>query len=201
MIYRIRIILDVKEDVLRDIEIEENATLEDFHHAITQAFGFLGNEMASFYSTNDVWEQGDEMPLEAMEIEKPSFSDTPLNSIFSSEVHKLLYIYDFFSLWTFFIEIMEVGEMVTGATYPNLIHAEGEVPEEAPEKSFESDSSISEENETIWMEMILNKIMMKVTFTKIDYEYPHLHNAFEHNQKRLSLYLPSTCFLKKLCLL
>ena len=112
MIYRIRIILDVKEDVLRDIEIEENATLEDFHHAITQAFGFLGNEIASFYSTNDVWEQGDEMPLEAMEIEKPSFSDTPLNSVFSSEVHKLLYIYDFLSLWTFFIEIMEVGEKV-----------------------------------------------------------------------------------------
>jgi len=149
MIYRIRIILDVKQDVLRDIEIEENATLEDFHHAITQSFGFLGNEIASFYSTNDVWEQGDEMPLETMEIEKPSFSDTPLNNIFSSEVHKLLYIYDFLSLWTFFIEIMEVGEMVRGATYPNLIHAEGEVPEEAPEKSFESDSSISEENETM----------------------------------------------------
>ncbi len=54
MIYRIRIILDVKEDVLRDIEIEENATLEDFHHAINQSFGFLGNEIASFYSTNDV---------------------------------------------------------------------------------------------------------------------------------------------------
>ena len=48
MIYRFRIILDVKEDVLRDIEIEETATFEDLHHAITQAFGFLGNEMASF---------------------------------------------------------------------------------------------------------------------------------------------------------
>ena len=51
MIYRIRIILDVEEDVLRDIEIEATATLEDLHHAITQAFGFLGNEMASFYKS------------------------------------------------------------------------------------------------------------------------------------------------------
>ena len=41
MIYRIRIILDVKEDVLRDIEIEATATLEDLHHAITQSFGFF----------------------------------------------------------------------------------------------------------------------------------------------------------------
>ena len=35
MIYRIRIILDVKEDVFRDIEIEATSTLEDLHHAIT----------------------------------------------------------------------------------------------------------------------------------------------------------------------
>ena len=145
MIYRIRIILDTQEDVLRDIEISENATLEDLHHAVTQAFGFLGNEISSFYKTNDVWEQGDEMPIEAMDIGQPSFSDTALNSIFSAEVHKLLYIYDFLILWTFFIEIMEIGDVVTGAIYPNLIHAEGEVPEEAPEKSFESDPAFSEE--------------------------------------------------------
>lgn len=40
MIYKIRIILDAKDDVFRDIEIEDNKTLEDFHNAITQAFGF-----------------------------------------------------------------------------------------------------------------------------------------------------------------
>ena len=43
MIYRFRIILDAKEDILRDIEIEASATLEDFHYAIAQAFGFAGS--------------------------------------------------------------------------------------------------------------------------------------------------------------
>ena len=33
MIYRFRVILDTKEDILRDIEIEATASLEDFHYA------------------------------------------------------------------------------------------------------------------------------------------------------------------------
>ena len=145
MIYRIRVILDVKEDVLRDIEIDETATLEDLHHAVTQSFGFLGNEMASFYSPKDDWEQGDEMPLESMDTSQPNYGETILNTIFSADTHKLLYIYDFLNLWTFFIELMEVGELIVGTNYPNLIHAEGEVPEEAPDKSFESDTPFKEE--------------------------------------------------------
>ena len=57
MIYKIRIILDAEEDIFRDLEIEAHNSLEDFHNAITQAFGFLGNEMASFYTCNDEWQQ------------------------------------------------------------------------------------------------------------------------------------------------
>tara|TARA_B100001059_G_scaffold28749_1_gene23296 strand:- start:2952 stop:3443 length:492 start_codon:yes stop_codon:yes gene_type:complete len=144
MIYRFRIILDVKEDVLRDIEIEETATFEDLHHAITQAFGFLGNEMASFYLSNEEWIQGDEMPLEAMDPSGESFGEKPLNTVISASQHQLIYVYDFLNLWTFFVELMEVGKVITGTTYPNLIHAEGEVPEEAPEKLFESEGNSSE---------------------------------------------------------
>ena len=139
MIYRFRIILDVKEDVLRDIEIEETATFEDLHHAITQAFGFLGNEMASFYLSNEEWIQGDEMPLEAMDPSIESFGEKTLNTVISASQHQLIYVYDFLNLWTFFVELMEVGKVISGTTYPNLIHAEGEVPEEAPEKLFESE--------------------------------------------------------------
>jgi hypothetical protein len=59
MIYRYRIILDAKEDVFRDIEIGSENTLEELHNSITQAFGFEGNEMASFYVSNENWEQGE----------------------------------------------------------------------------------------------------------------------------------------------
>ena len=141
MIYRFRIILDVKEDVLRDIEIEEIATFEDLHNAITQAFGFLGNEMASFYRSDQEWTQGEEMPLEAMDPSQESCGVQALSSVISNDQHHLIYVYDFLNLWTFFVELMEVGETITGTTYPNLIYAQGEVPEEAPEKLFESELS------------------------------------------------------------
>lgn len=138
MIYRIRIILDVEEDVLRDIEIEATATLEELHLAITQSFGFLGNEMASFYESDASWQQGEELPLESME-QGPNMREEPLNGIFTPAQHHLIYVYDFLNLWTFFVELKEVGEALSGMSYPNLIHSQGEVPEEAPEKLFEAE--------------------------------------------------------------
>ena len=139
MIYRIRIILDVKEDVFRDIEIEATSTLEDLHHAITQSFGFLGNEMASFYKSNESWNQGEELPLESME-KGFNMRDEPLNKIFTSSQHHLIYVYDFLNLWTFFVELKETANVISGSSYPNLIHSEGDVPEEAPENTFEADN-------------------------------------------------------------
>ena len=139
MIYRIRIILDVKEDVFRDIEIEATSTLEDLHHAITQSFGFLGNEMASFYKSNESWYQGEELPLESME-NGSNMRDEPLNKIFTSSQHHLIYVYDFLNLWTFFVELKETADIISSSSYPNLIYSKGDVPEEAPEKIFEADN-------------------------------------------------------------
>lgn len=140
MIYRFRIILDSKEDILRDIEIEADAILEDFHYAIAQAFGFGGSEMASFYTTNENWEQGEELPLLDMGEETTSMATRPVENFFSADNHHLIYVYDFLALWTFYVELMEVGEKSSGTLYPNLIFAQGEVPEEAPEKQFSAET-------------------------------------------------------------
>ena len=71
MIYRSRIILDTKEDVFRDIEINESSSLEELHNSIIKSFGFR-NEMASFYKTDNDWKQGDELPLNDFGPETPS---------------------------------------------------------------------------------------------------------------------------------
>ena len=63
MIYKLRIILDTEEDVIREIVINESDSLEDLHNATVNAFGFDGNEMASYYMTDDNWNQGAEIPL------------------------------------------------------------------------------------------------------------------------------------------
>lgn len=146
MIYRFRIILDAVEDVFRDLEIEASASLEDFHYAIAQSFGFGGSEMASFYTTNENWEQGDELPLLDMGEGSTPMAGKSLDQFFDADNHHLIYVYDFLALWTFFVELMEVGEKEPTALYPNLIFAQGEIPEEAPQKTF-SGEGLSEDVE------------------------------------------------------
>lgn len=146
MILRIRTILDVQNDVLRDIEIDETSLLKDLHVSITKSYGFEGKEMASFFKTNETWDQGDEMSLIDLGVGK-DYSNESLNKLFNSENNRLLYVYDFLALWTFFIEVMEVSENDKNIKYPNLVFSQGEVPENPPIKIFEESNSDNEESE------------------------------------------------------
>jgi hypothetical protein len=144
MIFRFRVILDndTEEDVFRDLEIRESDTMEDLHNIIAQSFGFDGLEMASFYISDDEWNQGEEIAMFDM-----SEADNPLkvmsNTIIKDVVHeastKLIYVYDFLKMWTFYVELAEIVEEAEGTDYPNLMFVHGQIPDSAPEKSFEAD--------------------------------------------------------------
>ena len=145
MIYRFRIILDhdSEGDIFRDIEIRETDSLEDFHNSITQAFGFEGSEMASFYLSDDEWNQGEEISLFDMsEVANQVrlMIDTPINDVTHENSTRLIYIYDFLSMWTFLVELAEIVEEAEGTDYPNLMFVHGQIPDEAPEKSFEAEN-------------------------------------------------------------
>lgn len=143
MIYRFRIVLDndTEDDIFRDIEIRETDTLEDLHNAILQSFGFDGMEMASFYISNDKWEQGEEISLFDLSETGNArlMNETVLNDVVHETQTKLIYVYDFFSLWTFFVELAEIVEEAEGTDYPNLMFVHGQIPDQAPEKQFESE--------------------------------------------------------------
>jgi hypothetical protein len=54
--------------------------------------------------------------------------------------HKLIYVYDFLQMWSFYVEVVDINtETITES---KLILSVGEIPEEAPEKEF-----IAEKNE------------------------------------------------------
>ena len=139
MIYRFRAILDTKEDVFRDIEIGSENTLEELHNSITQAFGFEGNEMASFYVSNENWEQGEEIALFDMSEGMDSIrimNETSIDDVTDRNQPRLLYVYDFLSMWTFLVELADIAEPDPNQTYPNLMFSHGNLPDEAPEKEF-----------------------------------------------------------------
>lgn len=49
MIYKVRVILDAKDSVFRDIEIKDKQTLWNLHLGIKSAFSLQGEELSSFY--------------------------------------------------------------------------------------------------------------------------------------------------------
>jgi len=143
MIYRFRVILDTEEDVFRDFEIEQDATLEQFHNVITQSFGFDGTEMASFYISDIEWNQGEEIMLfDLGDGETPTrlMTETTLIDVVHEASPKLIYIYDFLNMWTFLVELAEITEYENGMQYPNVMFVHGQIPDQAPEKEFVAES-------------------------------------------------------------
>ncbi len=150
MIYRFRVILDAKEDVFRDIEIEAENTLEELHNAITQAFGFEGQEMASFYVSNEEWEQGEEIALFDLSEGIDSIrimNETSIDDVTYREQPRLIYVYDFFNMWTFLVELADIADEDPSQTYPNLMFAHGVLPDEAPVKEFKADNMSDSEDD------------------------------------------------------
>lgn len=141
MIFKFRITLDVLDDIFRDIAIRKTDTFEDLHFAIVQAFGFEGQEMASFYKADEKWNQGEEIALEDIGEDSSLrlMRNTILEDILSEKQTKLIYVYDFFNMWTFYVELADIAEPESARNYPDLLFAQGQLPENPPEKKFEAD--------------------------------------------------------------
>lgn len=143
MAYKIRAILNVEEDVIRDIAILKTESLEDLHNALANAFGFEGNEMAAFYESDNDWVQGEEYPLFDMGDNldpKTQMSEIIIENVLAVKNAKLIYVYDFLNMWTFYIELIKVDLDYNEPKLPGLLFSLGTLPKNAPEPTFESES-------------------------------------------------------------
>jgi hypothetical protein len=144
---KLRIILDAEEDVIRDVEMDSNMGLLDLHEQILHTFSLEKGELASFFDSNEDWEQGEEIGMLELSLTGSDTTRTmeqfTLGDFLAEEGHKMLYVYDYLNLWTFFVETLsaEEGSVQT----PRLLASVGERPKEAPNKemraeNFEEDS-------------------------------------------------------------
>ena len=142
MIYKVRVIADLDEDVARDIAIKSAANLEDLHNVITNAFDFDGSEMASFYKADNEWNQGEEIPLYDVSDESgtiKTMKDYRIADLFIQNEDKLIYVYDFLLMWTFLVELIEITSYNNEQDLPKILYTLGNLPNEAPEKKFEGE--------------------------------------------------------------
>lgn len=150
MIYRFRIMLDVEEDVFRDIEIASDSDLEEFHNVIIQSFGFDGSEMASFYKSNEDWEEGEEISLfDVGEVpgQIRVMNETFIEDVVSKDETKLIYVYDFLIMWTFLVELADIVEYEEGQSYPNVMYSHGQIPFATDEDDALYSDEYSEEDD------------------------------------------------------
>ena len=133
--YKFRVLIDAEVDCFRDIEILGHQTFEDFHEAILKAFDFSGDQMSSFYVSNDAWEKGDEIVLLDMSFGDPSLApplmkDTAIGSMITEAEQKFIYVYDFLRMWCFYIELVGETTEDTQSTYPRVTMNFGAAPTE-----------------------------------------------------------------------
>ena len=134
---KFRVLLDTEKEteIFRDILVDENDNFENFYKAIISAFNFQGQEMASFYISNDNWDKGHEISLvdinygdEAIDEKASVMSDAILNNFMEVPDQKVILVYDFLRMWIFLIELVErVDQKVQS---PEVLLAIGMAPPE-----------------------------------------------------------------------
>ena len=143
---KFRIILNVKEDVLRDIVIDSGTSLIEFSKIISTEFGFDSSEISTFHNTDDNWEQLDEIKIFKIDDTDEIMDNIPISNFFISKNDKLIFIYDFLNYWTFFIELYEVGDFINDNSKYFVINSIGKVPKEAPSNIFNVSDNINEKD-------------------------------------------------------
>ena len=149
---------DKNEEVFRDILISDTSNFESFYHAIMKSFDFKGDQMASFYVSNEDWDKGHEISLLDMSYDDDSIDspatvmkDAVIKDFLEEPDQRFILVYDFMKMWIFLVEL--IGYDRNEPEHPEMILAIGNTPKEESREALdeellhESDSISDEEEE------------------------------------------------------
>lgn len=153
-IYKFRMLSDVNEDFIRDIEIQGTQTFNDFHNTISDCVELHGNELASFHICNQKWQKMEEITLLDMgeDVKKENngqkivavMNDAVISDHISEPNQRLLYEYDFLNTKTFFIELLSVSKQKGDGNFPRCTFKRAEIIDDFvdPVSMLEDDEEI-----------------------------------------------------------
>ena len=131
---KFRVLLDSEksEEIFRDIQVNEDDNFESLYRAILKSFSFGGNQLASFYISNDEWDKGHEISLTDMrysdEEEISIMKESTLNDFMETSDQKIILVHDFLRMWIFLIELIDRRKETVAA--PETVLAVGLAPPE-----------------------------------------------------------------------
>lgn len=167
---KFRVLLDSEKDteIFRDILIRDTDHFESFYKAIVNSFRFEGDQMASFYVSNDQWDKGHEISLMDMTYDDDSV-DSPaavmknavIKDFLEEPDQKFILVYDFMRMWIFLIEL--IGYEKEGPEVPQVLMSVGMAPPE--------DSRSASDNEDLFAGEMNDEEDDEFGFNEFDDEY------------------------------
>lgn len=112
MIFNFRIVSDEVDNFKREIKIDTTATFLDLKNAICDSVGYDKTQMSSFFLCDRNWEKEKEITFEDMGSDPDQdvwlMDEAILGDFIEDEGQKLLYIFDYMTERTFFLEMTEI---------------------------------------------------------------------------------------------
>lgn len=143
-VFKFRVYFEEDESIYRDVVIKHTQTFWDLHHAILKAYEFDNKHQATFYRSNDNWQQGREITLEKYDkpykAEPLLMAETTIGSEVRNTNQKFTYTYDFHKQWGFLIELINVAkDEDSRLDYPAVVRSEGIGPKQYGTKGLLGD--------------------------------------------------------------
>jgi hypothetical protein len=132
---KFRVLLDSikKEEIFRDIIIDDSDNFQSLYACILTSFGFDDNEMASFYVSDFEWNKGAEISLMDMSFgddDEPVeiMSETLIRHHIESPKQRYILVHNFMDMWIFLIEMQEISSK--SVTQPEVALSVGVLTDE-----------------------------------------------------------------------
>ncbi len=117
--------------VWRSLELTEEQTLHDVHHAIQHAFRLDDDHLYVFFLNNRAWDMVYEYGGPSVTASQSAVG-ARLGSLPLRLNKRLLYLFDFGDELRHEVKVVSEGEVEPGVSYPRLVEAQGEPPAQYP---------------------------------------------------------------------
>lgn len=111
MVFRFKLVSDEVSNFNREIEIDSESTFLQLRNAILESVGYSKDELDSFFLCDDDWQKEEEITLEDMGSSSDQdiwlMDTTPLNEMIDDEGQKLIFVFDYLTERSFFMEMKE----------------------------------------------------------------------------------------------
>jgi len=133
-IHRFKVSLRDRPDIWRIIDIKGNQMLSSLHKAIFKAFDRFEEHQYSFFLSNKPYDRESEYHSQGLDADGTGKLATRIR-IDSIDLYggpKFLYLFDYGDEWWHEVELMNVTERVTRASYPKVVKKQGKSPPQYP---------------------------------------------------------------------